>query len=197
VARIAFIGGSGFSNFFEAPLRQRAVETPFGAATIASGEVCGHAVSFLARHGSGHERLSHQVQHRANVWALKQLGAEAIVASTAVGVLEPSVPLGVPILFDDLFFPSNRLPDGSLATFFLQPGGDAQHGHWIPRQPFSPALRRFLAEAARRLALGVVDRGCYAHADGPRFNTRAEHAALHAAGAVAVTTRPPPPAGVV
>jgi 5'-methylthioadenosine phosphorylase len=186
VARIGFVGGSGFSTFGEARLEADTVRTAFGPVPVASGEVGGHTVAFVSRHGLDHRRLSHQVQHRANIRALKDLAVEAIVASTAVGLLQRSIPLAVPILFDDLYFPSNRLPDGELATFFTE-AGDPQRGHWIPGEPFSPTLRLFLARAAARISCPAVRGGCYAHADGPRFNTRAEHAALHAAGAIAVS----------
>jgi 5'-methylthioadenosine phosphorylase len=186
VARIGFVGGSGFSALGEARLDPDTVGTPFGPVAVAGREIGGHTVTFVSRHGAGHERLSHQVSHKAHMWAFKELAVEAIVASTAVGLLERSVPLAVPILFADMYFPSNRLPDGELATFFTE-AGDPQRGHWIPGEPFSPTLRLFLARAAARISCPAVRGGCYAHADGPRFNTRAEHAALHVAGAIAVS----------
>ncbi len=186
MAHVGLITGSGFYSQEGAALAPRTVATPFGPVTVTQGRVHAHAVTHLARHGAAHERLSHQVEHRANLWALHELGVEAIVASTAVGLLTASTPLGVPILFDDMYFPSNRLPDGSLATIFTTPG-DARRGHWIPGAPFSPTLRAMLANAARGAGIAVTTGGCYAHADGPRFNTPAEHAALRQAGATAVS----------
>ncbi len=186
MARVGLITGSGFYAHALAPLMPRTVATPFGPVAVTHGRVHGQVVTHLARHGAAHERLSHQVEHRANLLAFHELGVEAIIASTAVGVLTADTPLGVPILFDDLFFPSNRLPDGGLATIFTTPG-DPRRGHWIPGAPFSPALRGRLAHAARRAGLAVAAGGCYAHADGPRFNTAAEHVALRRAGAIAVS----------
>jgi 5'-methylthioadenosine phosphorylase len=186
MAHIGLITGSGFYAQAGVALEERRVATPFGAVTVAHGRAGAHLLTHVARHGRGHERLSHQVEHRANVWALHELAVGAIVASTAVGLLAADVPLGVPLLFDDLYFPSNRLPDGSLATFFTTPG-DPRRGHWIPADPFSPAVRARLAGAARRAGIEAACGGCYAHADGPRFNTAAEHRALRAAGAAAVS----------
>ncbi len=186
MAHVGLITGSGFYGQSGAAMAPRTVATPFGPVRVTAGRAHAHVVTHLARHGAAHERLSHHVEHRANVWALHELGVDAIVASTAVGVLSADLPLGVPLLFDDLYFPSNRLPDGSLATFFAVPG-DPRRGHWIPADPFSPALRARLAGAARRAGIDVVDGCCYAHADGPRFNTAAEHRALRAAGAAAVS----------
>jgi 5'-methylthioadenosine phosphorylase len=186
MSHIGFIVGSGFSFPDGAAVKARTLSTPHGSVEIAEWEESGHRVTFLPRHGPGHARLSHQVAHRANLAALHNQGVSAIVASTAVGVLEPAVPLGIALLFDDLYFPSNRLPDGTLATFF----GDEDNalgGHWIPAAPFSPTLRTLLAQAADRAGLAIVDGGCYVHADGPRFNTRAEHAAFRAAGGTAVS----------
>ena len=186
MAHVGLITGSGFYAHGGAALAPRTVATPFGPVIVTQGRVHAHAVTHLARHGAAHERLSHHVEHRANLWALQELRVEAIVASTAVGLLTADTPLGVPILFDDLYFPSNRLPDGALATIFTAPG-DPRRGHWIPGAPFSPALRALLEGAAHGAGIAVVAGGCYAHADGPRFNTPAEHAALRQAGATAVS----------
>ena len=186
MTHVGLITGSGFYSAFAERLEPHTVATPFGSVTVTEGRACAHAVTHLARHGAAHERLSHQVEHRANLWALHELGVDAVVASSAVGLLTADIPLGVPLLFDDLYFPSNRLPGGSLATFFATPG-DPRRGHWIPEAPFSPALRARLAGAARRAGIAAAAGGCYAHADGPRFNTAAEHRALRAAGATAVS----------
>ncbi len=186
MAHVGMITGSGFETQEKASLAPWTVATPFGPVTVTHGRMHGHAVTHLARHGAAHERLSHQVEHRANLWALHDLRVDAIVASTAVGLLTADTPLGVPILFDDMYFPSNRLPDGSLATIFTAPG-DPRRGPWLPGAPFSPARRALLASAARRAGIAVTTGGGYAHADGPRFNTPAEHAALRQAGATAVS----------
>ena len=110
-----------------------------------------------------------------------------MLAVTVCGAVDPSAELGSLVCFDDLHFLSNRLPDGSLCTFFTEPGA-RERGHWIYECPFSADLRARAARGARRRrASSVRDGGCYGHVDGPRFNTRAEIRGLAAAGVTAVS----------
>ncbi len=161
--------------------------TPFGAVTISRGQFAGQEILHVSRHEPGHSRLSNQVAHRANVWALRELGATAVVACTACGAVDPSLELGSLVVFDDLHFPSNRMPDGSLATFFVEPG-DSARGHWILHGgPFSPGIRAALVAGAAASEHVVRDRGTYGHVDGPRFNTPSEIAALAGCGVIAVS----------
>jgi 5'-methylthioadenosine phosphorylase len=89
------------------------------------------------------------------------------------------------VVFDDLHFPANRLPDGSLCTFFTDPG-DPRRGHWILHGgPFSERARQALIDAAGPHPLRAG--GVYGHVDGPRFNTPAEIAQLAACGVTAVS----------
>ncbi len=163
------------------------VRTPFGEAALTRGELAGAEVVHVSRHGQGHVRLSNHVSHRANVWALRELGAGAVIGCTACGALDPSLPLGSLVVFDDLHFISNRLPDGSLCTFFSEPG-DRARAHWVLHGgPFSPAVRRALVRAATQAAHPVRDGGTYGHVDGPRFNTPSEIAQLAACGVSAVS----------
>ena len=185
---VGIITGSG--NYalpgFEDP-EADLVRTPFGEAAVTRGSYAGVEALHVSRHGPGHVRLSNHVTHRANIWALNELGASAVIACTACGAVDPSIELGSLIVFDDLHFISNRLPDGSLCTFFVEPG-DASRGHWILEGgPFSPALRGTLLEAAARARHGARDGGVYGHVDGPRFNTPAEIAQLARCGVVAVS----------
>jgi 5'-methylthioadenosine phosphorylase len=89
-------------------------------------------------------------------------------------------------VFDDLHFPQNRLPDGSLCTFY-DTRGDPMRGHWIYEGPFSEDLRRVLIDACREAGTPTREQGCYGHVDGPRFNTRAEIRSLALAGVTAVS----------
>jgi purine nucleoside phosphorylase len=163
------------------------LETPFGTATAARGDFGGATVLHVSRHGPGHIRLSSGVNHRANIWALKELGAEAAIGCTVCGAADPSLELGSLVVFDDLHFISNRLPDGSLCTFFSEPG-DPRRGHWILQGgPYSETLRAALIDAAARAGHAVRDGGTYGHVDGPRFNTPSEIAQLAACGVVAVS----------
>ena len=162
-------------------------ETPFGAASVSRGMYAGAEVLHVSRHGAGHARLSNQVTHRANIWALHELGASAVVGCTACGAVDPTLELGSLVVFDDLHFSANRLPDGSLCTFFDRPG-DPGRAHWILHGgPFSPGVRAALIEASTRAELTVRDRGVYGHVDGPRFNTPTEIAQLAACGVSAVS----------
>ena len=81
---------------------------------------------------------------------------------------------------------SNRLPDGSLCTFFTEPGA-SERAHWIYEGPFSDGLRAALLAGAAEAGIAVRDGGCYGHVDGPRFNTRAEIRGLAACGVTAVS----------
>ena len=124
-----------------------ALDTPFGQTSVTRGRFAGVDALHVSRHGSGHVRLSNHVTHRANIWALKQLGATAVIACTACGAVDPSLELGSLVVFDDLHFASNRLPDGSLCTFFVEPGDRRARPLDPPRRP---VLRGGPPGAARR-----------------------------------------------
>ncbi len=162
------------------------VATRWGEALVSRGTFAGVEVAHVSRHGAGHARLSNHVTHRANLAALEQLGVDGVIAVTVCGAVDPGVELGSLICFDDLHFPANRLPDGTLCTFFAEPG-DPERGHWIYDDPYAPGLRTALLDAAERSGLPMRDGGCYGHVDGPRFNTRAEIRGLAAAGVTAVS----------
>ena len=101
--------------------------------------------------------------------------------------MDPALAPGSLVVFDDLHFLSNRLPDGSLCTFFAEPG-DARRGHWIlAGGPFSPGVRQALLDGASRAGHSARDGGTYGHVDGPRFNTPSEIAQLASAGVAAVS----------
>src|SRR5918999_5036500 len=162
------------------------VSTPWGDVLVSRGTFAGVPVVHVSRHGEGHVRLSNHVTHRANIGALAQLGVDAAIAVTVCGAVDPGVELGSLICFDDLHFPVNRLADGSLCTFYAEPG-DPRRGHWIYEDPYAPPLRAALLAAAGECGLPMRDGGCYGHVDGPRFNTKAEIRGLAAAGVTAVS----------
>jgi purine nucleoside phosphorylase len=162
------------------------VATRWGEALVSRGTLAGTDVAHVSRHGVGHVRLSNHVTHRANIAALAELGVDAVLAVTVCGAVDPGIELGSLICFDDLHFPSNRLPDGSLCTFYAEPG-DARRGHWIYEDPYAEPLRDALVDAAEQRGLPMRDGGCYGHVDGPRFNTRAEIRGFAAAGVTAVS----------
>jgi 5'-methylthioadenosine phosphorylase len=146
----------------------------------------GIEVVHVSRHEAGHRRLSNHVDHRGNIRWLREQGVDAIVAVTVCGAVDPTVPLGSLIVFDDLHFLANRFADGSICTLHETPGA-AERGHWIYEQPFAEGVRQALLEASREADVPARDGGCYGHVDGPRFNTRAEIRSLALAGVTAVS----------
>jgi 5'-methylthioadenosine phosphorylase len=161
-------------------------DTPFGPVGLTGGEVGGVEVVHLSRHGTGHVRLSNNVNHRANIGALLACGVDCLVSLTVCGAIDATATLGSLVVFDDLFFPTNRLPDGSLCTWYDRPGAEGR-GHWIFGDPFDESMRSALLQAAALRSLPVVPKGCYGHVDGPRFNSRSEISWLGALGVTAVS----------
>src|SRR4051794_3856596 len=162
------------------------VATSFGPAPVSEGRLGDADVLHVSRHREGHRLLSSAVTHQANVSALHDAGADAILAVTVCGALDPALALGSLVVFDDLHFPSNRLPDGTLCTLHTDPGAPGR-GHWVFERPFSEPLRAALLASAADAGLAVRDGGCYGHVDGPRFNTRTEIRMLMQAGGTAVS----------
>jgi 5'-methylthioadenosine phosphorylase len=185
---IAVITGSGtyaLPGFAHA--EPVAHQTPYGPVVVSRGEFAGLELLHVARHGHGHARLSNHVNYRGNLWALRELGATAVIGCTACGAVDSTLELGSLIVFDDLHFIANRLPDGSLCTFHTRPG-DSERGHWILHGgPYSDQVRAALLTGAAESGHGARDGGVYGHVDGPRFNTPAEIAQLAACGVVAVS----------
>jgi purine nucleoside phosphorylase len=179
------ITGSGIYELPGSP-ETHLVENAFGETKVAVTRVGPWTAGSISRHQSGHCHLPHTIPYQANLTALKQLGARAVLATTAVGAIDAGVPLGHPIIFDDLFFPANVLPNGEACTIFTLPG-DPERGHLIWTEPFAPRLRRKLELAARELGLEIAPGGIYGHSNGPRFETRAEIRSLGAAGVTAVS----------
>jgi purine nucleoside phosphorylase len=184
---IGILTGSGTYSLpgFEGGAAEE-IETPFGPAFVSRGSFAGADVLHIARHRAGHELLSSQVTHQANIWALRELGASGVLAVTVCGALDRELELGTLVVFDDLWFLANRLPDGSLCTLHVEPGAPGR-GHWIFDRPFAPVLREALLEGAREAGFAVRDGGCYGHVDGPRFNTRTEIRQLQQAGVTVVS----------
>jgi 5'-methylthioadenosine phosphorylase len=185
--RVGIITGSGtyaLPGFEHAEKRE--IATRFGTVAVTEGRWHAVDVVHVSRHEEGHRRLSSGVQHQANVVALKEAGADCVLAATVCGATDLDVGLGTLVVFDDLHFLSNRLPDGSICTLHTEPGA-AGRGHWIFDGPFSEPLRAALLEGARAAGHPVRDGGTYGHVDGPRFNTRTEIRQLAAAGVTAVS----------
>jgi 5'-methylthioadenosine phosphorylase len=185
--RVGIITGSGTETWpgLDGPVT-RTAGTRYGQVTLTAGKAGGAEVLHLARHEGGHRRLSSHVNHRANLAALLAAGAECLISLTVCGAVDPDVRPGTVIVFDDLYFPGNRLPDGSLCTWHDTPGAEGR-GHWIFGCPFSEPVRTALIKAGQATGAPVRPGGCYGHVDGPRFNSRAEIAALARCGVTAVS----------
>ena len=185
--RIGVLTGTGTYQLpgLEADAPRR-VATRWGDALVTEGRLGDAEVLHVSRHEPGHQRLSNQVQHRANIAALEDLGADCVLAVTVCGAVDLSVPLGSLVVFDDLHFLANRLADGSICSFYDEPG-DPLRGHWIYESPFSDRVRAALIEASIEAGVPARDGGVYGHVDGPRFNTAAEIRTLAQAGVTAVS----------
>ena len=171
---IGVIGGSGLYELFDEP-ETRVIETPFGAtsAPVSLGRMAGRRVAFLTRHGKDHSVAPHRINARANVWALRALGARALVTSSAVGGLHDAYPPGTFVVTDQLI----DRTDGRPGTFF-----DDEVQHLSFADPFDPVLRRTAIEALARLGVPAKPTGTCVVIQGPRFSTRAESLAHRAAG---------------
>jgi 5'-methylthioadenosine phosphorylase len=185
--RVGVISGSG-SHLLADPVdqRPRVVSTPYGWAEVVEAPVGPHQVVHVGRHGADGSRLSHQVDHRGNLAALREVGVDALISLTACATVDPDLTPGCVIVFDDLYYPGNRLPDGSLCTWFEQPGPPGQ-GHWIAQRPFSQALREALIASVKKCRLPYVIHAGYGHVDGPRYCTASEATALFKLGVSAIS----------
>jgi 5'-methylthioadenosine phosphorylase len=185
---IGIIGGSGLYQMEE--LRDAAehkVGTLFGAPSdkLVGGKVSGRQVYFLPRHGRGHRILPHEINHRANIYALRSLNVRWIISVAAVGSLqEKYAPRDVvlPAQFYD------RTSQRAAHTFF----GEGIAAHIAFAEPISRNLRNLLAESATALGITVHNGGTYVNMDGPAFSTRAESEWNHRNGfdVIAMTNLP-------
>jgi 5'-methylthioadenosine phosphorylase len=160
---IGVIGGSGFYSLLDDP-EQRDVETPYGSPSgaITHGSLAGRDVAFVPRHGTDHRYAPHVVPYRANLWALRSLGARQVVSLSAVGSLTASLPTGTLVVPDQL---ADRT-HGREHTFFSDAAGV---GHATFADPYCPRGR-----AAAVASSEVHDGGTLVVVNGPRFSSRAE-----------------------
>ncbi len=167
---IGIIGGSGLYQMDGlTDISEHAVETPFGPPSdvIFGGRLAGRQVYFLPRHARGHRILPHELNHRANIYALRSLNVRWLLCVTAVGSLQEQYEPRHIVLPSQFF---DRTSQGAAHTFFG--GGIAAHVSFA--EPTCGPLRQLMANAARDLGLPVHNGGTYVNMDGPAFSTRAE-----------------------
>ncbi|MCC6766057.1 MAG: S-methyl-5'-thioadenosine phosphorylase [Deltaproteobacteria bacterium] len=179
--KIGIIGGSGLYEMDGlTDVREAVVATPFGPPSdaIVHGRLGATELFFLPRHGRGHRLLPSELPFRANLWALKHLGVERVIAVGAVGSLREEIAPGhlvIPDQFIDRTF-------GRAGTFF----GNGIVAHVGFGDPVCPLLSQSLVESARRLGATVHAGGTYVCMEGPQFSTRAESELYRSWGAAVI-----------
>lgn len=168
---LAIIGGTGLTSIKDLKItRREMVHTPWGepSGPVTHGLLFGKEVAFLARHGYAHTIPPHKVNYRANIWALKQIGAKRIVAVGAVGGIHPDLTpsrLAFPEQIVDYTF-------GRGHTFFEDGLSNVVHVDFT--RPYADDLRQLLIEAGRAAGVNAWERGTYGATQGPRLETAAE-----------------------
>ena len=168
---IGIIGGSGLAKLVGLEnVRREIARTAWGqpSSALSFGDLDGTPVVFMARHGYGHTIAPQDINYRANISALKQAGADAIISVATVGGIRHDLTPGTLVVPDQLIDYST----GRDSTYYTGPGQPVIHIDFT--QPYDAVLRQRLMAAARVLATAVVDGGCYACTQGPRLETAAE-----------------------
>ena len=168
----AVIGGSQLASLAMLDgVRHEIVPTPYGEASapITIGNVGGRDVAFLPRHGDPHVVPPHRINYRANIWALRMVGATSIVAIATSGGMRADFGPGALVVADQIidytYGREHTYSDGTVAEPVL---------HVDFTHPFSAPVRRRVLDAAARAGVDVFDGGCYACFNGPRLETAAE-----------------------
>ena len=167
-ALIGIFGGSGFYSFLD-DVHEITIETPYGKTSdkIAIGKVNGKNVAFMPRHGKEHTITPEQVNYRANIWAMKQVGVKYLISPCAAGSLQADIKPG-DIVFCDQFvdWTFGKRKD----TFFEGPIVT----HVSPAETYCPKLRKLAINSAHKLGLSYHKTGTVVVINGPRFSTKAE-----------------------
>lgn len=191
---VAIIGGSGLTDLKNLRItRREVVRTPYGepSAPLVYGELAGREVVFLPRHGAGHTIPPHDVNYRANIWAIRQANVAMVIAVNAVGGIT------VDFLAPGMLVIPDQIVDytwGRAHTFF---GGEhRQVTHVDFTEPYCEALRQVLISGAHSAKLAVLEHGTYGATQGPRFESAAEIRRLERDGCNIVGMTGMPEAGL-
>jgi 5'-deoxy-5'-methylthioadenosine phosphorylase len=179
---IAIIGGSGLTQLANLEITHRQiVRTPYGepSGPLTFGRMADTEVIFLARHGYGHTIAPHEVNYRANLWALKDAGASEVISVASVGAIADHAPGAIVVPHQVIDYTWGRA-----STYFQGQGTPVNHIDFT--EPYSRPLRARILKAAGNCAERVVDGGVYAATQGPRLETAAEIERLARDGATLV-----------
>jgi len=167
----AIIGGSGLAKLSAlSKTRRQVMRSPYGepSGALTFGELGGREVVFLARHGYGHTIAPHEINYRANIWALKQLGVRDVFSVATVGGVRDDLGPGTLVVPDQII----DYTHSRKSTFFE--GAEARVTHIDFTLPYSARLRALLLDSARSIGEPIVDGATYACTQGPRLETAAE-----------------------
>jgi 5'-methylthioadenosine phosphorylase len=177
---LGIIGGSGLSQLEGMEgARRRVVRTPYGrpSGALVLGTLRGRKVVFLQRHGPGHTIPPHEVNYRANIWALHAQKAMNVVAVAAVGGIRADLGPGAFAVPDQII----DYTHGRASTYYTRGHGPVTHIDFT--RPYCEAMRQRLLRAARAAGVAVAAEGTYAATQGPRLETAAEIGRLERDGA--------------
>lgn len=176
---LAVIGGTGFYHpDILKGSKEITIKTIFGKVELIAGTYRGVSLAFLARHGSQHVLPPHRINYRANIAALKEIGAQRVLSATAVGSLREQLKPGTPVITDQFIdFTKNRRQ-----TFYE---GEDEQGvvHTDFTDPYCPQLREHLKTILHDRGVSFAGKGTYLCTEGPRYETPAEIKAFALLGA--------------
>jgi 5'-methylthioinosine phosphorylase len=180
---LAVIGGTGLTKLANLEIAHReVVRTPYGepSGPLTFGRIGGKDILFLARHGYGHILAPHEVNYRANIWAIHAQGVKHVVAVNSVGGIDPALGPGVLALPDQII----DYTHGRKHTYFEGPDQPVTHIDFT--HPYCGEMRQRCLEAAQQAGEPLLDGGVYAAVQGPRLETKAEIDRLERDGATMV-----------
>jgi 5'-deoxy-5'-methylthioadenosine phosphorylase len=191
---VAIIGGSGLTKLKNLRItRREVIRTPYGepSAPMVYGQLGGQEAVFLPRHGAGHTIPPHEVNYRANIWALKHTGVDKVIAVNAVGGISPDYLASGTLVIPDQIIDYTY---GRAHTFFGSEQKQVTHVDFT--DPYCDDLRQTIIQAAARAKIKAISRGTYGATQGPRFESAAEIRRMENDGADIVGMTGMPEAGL-
>jgi len=180
---LGIIGGTGCAQLSNLEIvKRQVIRTPYGepSGALTFGKIKDHEVAFLARHGYGHHLPPHEVNYRANIWALHAQGVKNVIAVATVGGIDASYRPGMIVVPDQVI----DYTYGRKATFYE--GGETEVTHVDFTDPYCETMRQRTMTAARLANVPFAEGGVYAAVQGPRLETSAEINRLERDGATMV-----------